>query len=924
MSDTHAQANVIRLSDYTPPEFTTDHVNLAFDIDDDHTIVSSTVTYKRTEHGAEAQELVLDAEDPTPAGSPDYIRSVTADDMQLAEGQGYIYEAEHNRLRIPLDADQDEIKVEIETYLEPQHNSALSGLYESDHCVVTQCESQGFRRITPFLDRPDVMAAFDVTISAPQASYPVLLSNGNKLDSGELANGRHWARFHDPIPKPCYLFATADGQFDWIEDSYITGSGREVALYIYTDTGAAESSAWHAMYALKQSMKWDEATFGCEYDLDSYHVVAVAKFSMGAMENKGLNVFRDSLVLARPEIAEDADYQRIIDVIGHEYFHNYSGNRITNANWFNLSLKEGLTVNREQMFTAYMTSDALERISAVQVLRRAQFPEDDSPMAHPVMPPEIRAVDNIYTPTVYIKGSEIIRMMKTMMGDETFIEAVKHYFAEFDGQAVTINDFVTAMEAVSGLNFSGQFYRWYTQSGRPQVEANGEYDPGNQTYRLTFRQHNPPTQDQPEKQPMLIPVTTALIDNDGNDIPLRLQGETGDEAGYGAVERVLHFTENQQTFIFENVETEPSFHSLLRGFSAPVDFEPGLDHDQLHAQLLKDTDGLNRWDAGQKLALYEMERLYNAYIQNGEIPALDAAWLASLRKVVNDVDTDPNLVATALTLPGISELEARIKPADPQAVAAIRKHIRHGIATDLADDWQAAYDRACAATDKPYSFHYSDTGYRRLKKLALAYLTENGDRHALQQAQALYERADNMTDRAAAIAALMDHSSPERNHVLDDFYQRFRDDTLTIRKYFTFCAGSDFDGVIEELEQLTQSDVFDWQRPGHVQSLYGGFIRNYAQFHRSDGAGYHCLADGVMKQTRINGTTAAGMVEALCRWRDYTPAHQALMCNELRRIQSDLYQGLESGEIAKVDAESVLDKVEKALPGADALDQKSA
>lgn len=920
---------MVRLADYRPPAFSTDFIELSFDLYEDHTLVHSRVNYYRTGDGHGQNLLILNAQNPNPDPAT-FLRSIMRNGKEirpansrqaLMEGLDtslYFWDQDRDELLIPMPEAIDEVILETGTYLEPQHNTALSGFYKSDRCFVTQCESEGFRRITPFLDRPDVMARYDVTISAPEDMCPCLLSNGNEVELSRLSGGRHRARFEDPWPKPSYLFATANGPFDWIEDTFTTSEGRRVRIRVYTDSSSAEKGR-HAMEALKRAMKWDEETFGCLYDLDDYGVVVVSRFSMGAMENKGLNVFRDSLVLASPQTATDDDYQNIIDVIGHEYFHNYSGNRITNRNWFNLSLKEGLTVNREQLFTAYTTSPALERISAVQVLRRAQFPEDDSPNAHPVMPAEIRAVDNIYSATVYIKGSEVIRMMKTMMGEEKFIEGVKHYFRTYDGQAVTIQEFISSMEAVSGLDFSGQFRLWYTQSGRPRLKAQGSYNADAMEYTLTFEQNIPSTLDQEQKEPMLIPVLTALVDDRGSNIPLHLKSPSADESHVigepGSEEAVLLVGKQSQTFVFEKVTSRPAFHSLLRGFSAPVDLDPGLDEDQLHRQLTMDTDGFNRWDAGQKLALREMERIY-AEFKDGASPLVSEHYLESLRTVLRDSDLEPNLKSMALSMPSVQELESRIKPVDPVRLVQVHKVMRSAIAGALREDWLQALEFVSRNSSREYSYNYQDAGLRRLKRLCLHYLTEEGYPEDLERAAELYRQATNMTDRISAMAALTHHDCEQKTEVFADFFHRFRSDSLTIQKYFSHCAMSRKPELLTELREVLESEVFQWDIPGHVQSLYRGFLSNYRHFHSPDGSGHAFLAEGVMKETRINGTTAAGMVAPLCRWRDYQDPAGASMLEQLKAIKKDLEKGREQGTVKKEDALPVLDQIDRALPEA--------
>jgi aminopeptidase N len=883
----------LRLKDYQLPEFSTKHVDLDFNINEDHTLVTSKVTYHRTDIGKDSTSLILNADNPNP--DKDYIKSIKLGGNELAQGSGYEYDKDSGEIKITVDTSEDNLEVEIETYLQPELNHALKGLYKSDSCFVTQCEAQDFRRITPFLDRPDVMATYDVRVEAPKDICPVLMSNGNMLESGDLKNGRHYAKFQDPFPKPSYLFATANGDLDYVEGKFQTMNDREVTIRVYTEKGESEK-AQHALEAVKMAMKWDEDVFGCEYDLDNFNVVAVAKFNAGAMENKGLNVFRDSLILANPDIATDSNYQRIIDVIGHEYFHNYSGDRVTLANWFNLSLKEGLTVIREQMFTAFTTSEAVERIQAVSGLRASQFPEDDGPLAHPVMPQELQSVDNIYTGTVYEKGAEVIRMMSVLMGQDKFIDGVKDYFKTNDGQAVTIKEFVQSMEKVSGLNLSDQFSLWYTQSGRPRVTAEGQYDPDKKTYTLTLEQQVPPTKDQPHKDSMYIPIKMALIDKNGTEMSLEQDGDTS-----CALETVLHLTEDKQTFVFKNVNEEPAFHSLLRGFSAPVDLNSGLSEDQLHQQLLLDTDGFNRWDAGQKLALEEMKRLYNSLLDTGALPEVSSKYITSLKKLAQDTTTDPALIAEALSLPTIKEFEATIDTVNPSAVAQMRKHLTNTIGKELYNDFADVFSRT--HNSKAYSFDYESVGKRSLKNIAINSLVANGDPKDIEGAKNFYFLSNNMTDKMIAMNAIRNHLGKERAEVLDDFYNQFKDDQLTIQKWFMTQARSESDGIIDELKQVITQKEFNWQNPGHVSSVFLGLASNYQQFHRPDGKGYEFLADGVMKMDTISPQIASRMIEPLCNWKDYSDDHQKLMISQLERMKA-------SGTLSN----NVKDKLFKALP----------
>jgi aminopeptidase N len=864
----------LRLVDYRRPPFTTSHVNLDFQIFDKHTIVNSVVTYDRSAEGQGEKYLSLDFENPNPTGTK-YVTKVKKNGVELSEGNGFHYE--ENLLHIDLASNEDTAQIEIETYLEPHNNKALSGLYKSDSCFVTQCESEGFRRITPFLDRPDVMAKYTVRVEADKTKVPVLMANGNTIQSGQADNGRHFAIFEDPWAKPSYLFCTASGDLECLEDTFTTKSGRKVACRMYTEKGESHKGR-HALDALIQSMKWDEDVFDCEYDLDNFNVVAVSKFNFGAMENKGLNVFRDSLIMATPEIATDLNYQRITDVIGHEYFHNYSGNRVTLANWFNISLKEGLTVIREQMFTAFTTSQATERIDAVKVLRSGQFATDDSPLAHPVMPQEVLSVENCYTSTIYEKGAEVIRMMKVMMGEKRFIEGVKDYFKTYDGQAVTIKEFVASMEKVSGLNLHDQFSLWYTQSGRPRIKASGQYDAAKKQYVLTLEQSVPPTHDQPNKNPMVIPIEAALVNDNGADI-----------AGTG---RVIVLDKEKQEFIFENVSSEPAFHSLLRGFSAPVDINTGLSEDQLYKQLLTDSDGFNRWDAGQKIAMNERVRLYNEYLKTGKFSSLSKRYIDTLKTLLSDVQADATLIAQAITPPDIKEIEAVVSPVSPSALNAMNDFVKAEIALALQTDFENVFART--HDGKPYEFNYNEVGKRNLKRVAITFLLNDESAAQIKRFRDVYFASDNMTDKISVMSNIAHKNSPEREEIFNEFFNRFKDDQLTVQKWFSMQATSDLDNVISKLKDITKQSYFNWENPGHVGSLYGGFSNNYKQFHRKDGAGYEFLADGVIKMDAISPNISSRLIEPLCRWETYTQEHGQLMLDQLRRIakQQNLSKGV--------------------------------
>ncbi len=636
------------------------------------------------------------------------------------------------------------------------------------------------------------------------------------------------------------------------------------------------------MESLKKAMKFDEDVFGCEYDLDTFNIVATSKFSFGAMENKGLNIFKDKFVLVDPKITTDQGHHQVDLVVGHEYFHNYSGNRVTLANFFNISLKEGLTVNREQMFTAHVTSDAIDRINNVQNLRAGQFSEDDSPLAHAVMTKEAMSVTNLYSHTIYQKGSEVIRMMKTMMGEESFINGVKHYFKKHDGQAVTINEFITCMEETSGLDLSGQFRLWYTQSGRPRVKAEGHYDEVAKTYTLTLSQNTPPTRDQAEKHPQIIPVTMGLVDKDGQSMKLVLSTDTKETKAFGAGERVLLFTEAKQTFVFKNIESEPAFHSLLRGFSAPVDLDPGLSEEQFNAQLINDPDGFNRWDASQKLALHEMKRLYDGFVESGNMPDVNPRYIATIKTILNDTGTDPALVAKSLEAPDIGMVEILVQPVIPAVIASVRRHLKETLAVELKEDFEKLFQRM--NDSGPYEYNYAESGKRALKGLALSYLTESGNSVDLERAKGVFFAADNMTDKMLAMDALRDHPSQERADVYQAFFEEFKDDPLTIQKLFVMQSSSNAETTVDDLRDLATKDFFDWKTPDHPVSLMRGLVAGYGQFHRPDGKGYEFIADMAIKMDSINPMIAARVASPLCSWQKYSEDHQKLMVSALKRI----------------------------------------
>lgn len=885
------ESQKIRLADHRDPDFTTDYVDLNLDIQGSDIEVTSKVTYHRTGEGIGANEIILDANSPNgvdeDGNNIPYITSVTVDGWDLAEGEyGYYFDEESGKLHIPVDPSQDDIEVEIKTHLEPAKNSKLFGIYDSDSAFTSQCETFGFQRITPFLDRPDVLAKYRVRIEADKHDRPVLLSNGDKTSYGDIPGGRHYAVFEDPTAKPCYLFATVNGDLDMIEDVFETKSGRDVTIRAYTEKGDS-AKAEHALEAIKKFMKWEEDNTGLEYDQNVFSVVAIAKFNFGAMENTTLNIFRDSAMLATPETATDSEFHNIDRIVGHEGFHHNSGNHTTIKNWFFLTVKEGLTVNREQMFTADITSDAKDRIKTVSGLRNRQFKEDDGPDAHPAQLSEVDNIESIYDGTTYQKSSEISSMMRTFMGKEKFLEGMRNFFDDTRGQAVTLTEWVHAMEDVSGMNFSDDFYNWYTQSGRPRVSAEGTYDAQAKTYTLTLKQHTPPTPDGQEKVPLVMPVVTGLVDANGDEIPLVLSTDGPAEQNAGSTERVLTFSGEEQTFVFENVESEPAYHSLFRNFSAPITYDPGLTKEQLQAQLISDTDGFNRWDAAQKLAMNEMLRLYEELEETGILPEVDQSYLETYGTLIAQQVDDKAVHAMTLAMPTISEIEAELDHARPSTISKVTKHLRDTIAQTYRAELENLYNRVNDSA--PYSYDYESVGKRDLKRVALGYLSrgEPAAQVDLDRITSLYSNADNMTDWMMSISAISKHTAPERDAIFDDLYEKVKDNSLTVQKWLVAQSTSNSDNVTQIIEEITQRDLFDWTNPGHLQSLIGAFAANYEQFHKADGSGYEFFADQIKKIDALNDTVASKMIVPLCSWRNYSEDHQKLMLEQLHRLNDD-------------------------------------
>ncbi|AZL67771.1 aminopeptidase N [Pseudomonas oryziphila] len=874
------QPQVIYLKDYQAPEYLIDETHLTFELFEDHTLVhAQLVMHRNPARGAGLPPLVLD-------GQQLELLSASLDDQELQAGD---YQLDDSSLT--LQPKTERFTLDTSVKIHPESNTALEGLYKSGKMFCTQCEAEGFRKITYYLDRPDVMSVFTTTVIAEQHRYPVLLSNGNPIGSGPAEDGRHWATWEDPFKKPAYLFALVAGDLWCVEDSFTRQSGRDVALRIYVEPENLDKCD-HAMVSLKKSMRWDEEVYGREYDLDIFMIVAVNDFNMGAMENKGLNIFNSSCVLARAETATDAAHQRVEGVVAHEYFHNWSGNRVTCRDWFQLSLKEGFTVYRDAEFSADMNSRTVKRIEDVAYLRTHQFAEDAGPMAHPIRPDSFIEISNFYTLTVYEKGAEVVGMVHTLLGAEGFRKGSDLYFERHDGQAVTTDDFIKAMEDANGVDLS-QFKRWYSQAGTPRLEVSEAYDAAAQRYSLTFRQSCPPTPGQVEKLPFVIPVALGLLDAEGHDLPLRLAGESATSG----TSRVLSVTEAEQTFTFEGIASKP-LPSLLRGFSAPVKLSFPYDRDQLMFLMQHDSDGFNRWEAGQQLAVQVLQELIGQH-QRGEALTLDQRLITALGTVVGNESLDPAMVAEMLSLPGEAYLTEISQVADVDAIHAAREFARQQIAAQMFDALWARYQANREVSRKtPYVASAEHFARRSLQNIALSYLMLSGKPQVVEATLEQFDQCDNMTERLTALAVLV--NSPfeaERAKALETFAEHFKDNPLVMDQWFSVQAASALPGGLARVKALMQHPAFTLKNPNKVRALVGAFAgQNLVNFHAADGSGYRFLADLVIELNALNPQIASRQLAPLTRWRKYDDKRQALMKGELERIlasgalSSDVYE----------------------------------
>ncbi|HIJ78133.1 MAG: aminopeptidase N [Desulfobulbaceae bacterium] len=865
----------IYLKDYLPPAYLVIEVELNFDLYEDRVEVASRLVCGRNkERGAVNEGLVLYGQDLL-------LKEISLDGKILVEGD-YVRDA----ATLTLHAVPEEFVLEIKTEIYPQKNTALEGLYKSSGNFCTQCEAEGFRKITYFQDRPDVLARYTVRITADREQYPVLLANGNLIDSGELAQGRHFASWLDPFPKPSYLFALVAGRLVKIGDNFVTGSGRNIALEIYVEPHNRDKCD-HAMASLKKAMAWDEETFELEYDLDQYMIVAVDDFNMGAMENKGLNVFNSKYVLAKPDTATDSDYEGIEAVIAHEYFHNWTGNRVTCRDWFQLSLKEGLTVFRDQLFTADMISPAVKRIHDVRMLRNLQFPEDNGPMAHPVRPASYIEINNFYTVTVYEKGAEVVRMLHTLLGAELFKKGLALYLGRHDGRAATCDDFVRAMAEVSGRDLT-RFKNWYNQAGTPQLFVAGEYDAARQIYTLTIRQESAASPGQSEKDHYHIPVAIGLLAADGGEILLQRQGQNPEQPG------LLELYGEEEVFRFINVPEEPVV-SLLRNFSAPVKLDYQYRDEELLLLMTNDHDLFNRWEAAQRFSVRLCLELIADFQQQRELSLRDDYVEVFKGLLVESNVSDKAFFAQMITLPSEEYLGEQMAVVDVDAIHAVRRFVRQSLATSLEDEFTSLYH--ANHFKEPYRYDPGSAGERAIKNLCLAYLMTMENDAATKLCLAQFDTTDNMTDQLAAFSGLAHSARPERHEVVARFYEQWQSDALVLDKWFAVQATAPQPTTLGTVVRLLEHPAFQMKNPNKVRALIGSFAAgNPICFHDATGAGYRFLADRIILLDGINPQIASRLTARFSRWQRYDQARQQMMRLQLERIlakdqlSSDVYE----------------------------------
>ncbi|WP_264435302.1 aminopeptidase N [Coxiella endosymbiont of Dermacentor marginatus] len=860
----------IYLKDYRPPSFLIDTVHIHIDLYEEETNVKTVLDLQRNLKIKTSEPLILN-------GEAMILKRIALNEKILLSTE---YEVNDSSLTIPNVPDK--FTLETEVIIKPQENIQLSGLYKSRGNFCTQCEPDGFRRITYFLDRPDVLARYATTITADKNKYPFLLSNGNLIETKRLDGNRQWVHWEDPSKKSSYLFALVAGDFDVLEDIFITQSGREVVLRLYLEKGFKDQGLF-ALQALKKAMKWDEKKFGREYDLDIYMIVAVSDFNMGAMENKGLNIFNTKNILATPKTATDEDYIRIENVIGHEYFHNWSGNRVTCRDWFQITLKEGLTVFRDQSFIEDMISKGVSRIESVNYLRNVQFSEDASPMAHPIQPCSYIEVNNFYTSTVYNKGAEVIRMIQTLLGYKVFHRAMDLYFWRYDGKAVTNEDFIQAMVDASGKNFD-QFKRWYNQAGTPVLDVKSEYNENEETLHLKVTQSNPLTQ---KNLPLHIPLAIGFVGLECQDMPTQLSGEN--EVIQGT--RILEITKPKEIFTFINVKHKPTL-SLLRDFSAPVRLNYPYSDEELLWLFQYDNDPFARWEAGQMFAQRLIFNLVEDY-QQKKLLKLDNRFVESFRKIIQGPHKDHGYSAALLILPTETYLLQLMKNLDIEVLHTVHQFVKKELTKTLISELTMAYENCQLPI---YKYNWTDIGKRALKNRCLSYLTENEEDDQYILAYQQFKNSDNMTDTMAALSALINHECKERHRTLDEFYKQWKHQPLVINKWLALQASSQLSSTIGNVKKLTQNPAFDIKNPNNVYALLVTFGMNVVCFHDKDGEGYRLIADYVLKIDPMNSQIAARVLQPLSRWQIMDEKRQELMKAELHRIakaqrlSSDVYE----------------------------------
>ncbi|MHC9510762.1 aminopeptidase N [Kangiella sp. M94] len=856
--------------DYKPSAFLIDEVNLNFELFDDHAIVNARLKLRANPDADSSDSLVLDGEELE-------LLEIAIDGHKLEPAQ---YETDSEQLTVwldkvmDLDYQQSSFEMTTKVRIYPNTNTSLEGLYLSNGKFCSQCEAEGFRKITYYSDRPDVMSIFTVRIEAAQQKYPYLLSNGNQIEHGKLANGRHYAIWHDPFRKPSYLFALCAGDYDLLEDHFKTQSGRDIKLEIYVDKGKLDQ-CHHAMESLKKAMAWDEEVFGLEYDLDIYMIVAVGDFNMGAMENKGLNIFNTKYVLAHSDTATDQDFEDVEAVIAHEYFHNWTGNRVTCRDWFQLSLKEGLTVFRDQQFTADQTDHAVKRIEDVKVIRSHQFAEDAGPMAHPIRPDSYIEMNNFYTVTVYNKGAEVIRMYHTLLGADGFRRGMDLYFERHDGQAVTCEDFVSAMEEANGYDLK-QFRHWYLQAGTPEVTVTSEYDELHKKLTLHIGQACPDTPGQSNKLPFHIPLKLGLLDKDGNDLPLELASHkeqlTGD---------ILHLTQSEQSFEFVDVKHTPVL-SLLRNFSAPVRLHYDYNDQDLAFLYAHDSDPFNRWEAGQRLFARVIWQLC-AEQEAGEPMQFPLHLVNAVQNLLSDESLDGRFKALALTLPDIKALIEEVERVNLDHLINAHNFLKKELASHLEMDWLVHYQ----ANHHVGNFNQDKTSIakRAFAGVCLSYLVVLEKPKAYELAVSQLFNSNNMTDAETALKLLMHSNYEQKKQIAEDFYQKWQNEDLVVNKWLMAQATDPTDSTIDRVEGLIKHPAFDIKNPNKVRSVVGAFAgSNLPQFHRKDGKGYTFLAEQIKILYSVNPQTAARLTGAFNRWKKFDDERQRLMCEQLQGI----------------------------------------